>query len=152
MTNKKALVVGINYYEHSGPLFGCVIDALAVQSVLDRNSDGTKNFATRLMAASSPTTAVTRRQLREAIQELFSGESDIALFYFAGHGYIESTGGYLIASDAQTGDGGVALSDVISFANSSQAKNRIIILDSCHSGVAGSSAISPVTAARRQLL
>jgi len=102
------------------------------------------------MAASSPATAVTRRQLREAIQELFSGESDIALFYFAGHGYIESTGGYLIGSDALTGDGGVALSDVISFANSSQAKNRIIILDSCHSGVAGGSAISPITAEMKE--
>ncbi len=27
---RKALVVGINYYEHGNPLFGCVDDAHAV--------------------------------------------------------------------------------------------------------------------------
>ena len=36
---RKALVVGINYYAHGAALYGCVDDAHAVKSVLERNSD-----------------------------------------------------------------------------------------------------------------
>ena len=41
---KKALVVGINYYPHVGPLHGCVNDAYAVSQVLMRHMDGQLNF------------------------------------------------------------------------------------------------------------
>ena len=41
---RKALVVGIDYYESINSLHGCVNDAYAVKAVLDRHSDGTKNF------------------------------------------------------------------------------------------------------------
>lgn len=59
------------------------------------------------------------------------------MFYFAGHGYIEDTGGFLCAADCRNGDDGLALSEVMNIAKRSKAKNKIIILDSCHSGVAG---------------
>jgi len=36
---RKALIVGINYYEHAPALYGCVDDARAVKNVLERNSD-----------------------------------------------------------------------------------------------------------------
>jgi hypothetical protein len=143
---RKGLVVGVNHYDHVQSLFGCVNDALSVKSVLERNSDGTVNFGVKLLAATDSSSPVTRAQLRESIKELFSGESETALFYFAGHGHIESTGGYLLASDARTGDEGIPLSEVIAFSNQSSARNRIIILDSCHSGIAGASALSPATA------
>lgn len=136
---RKALVVGINYYQRGGGLFGCVDDAHAVKAALDRNSDGTVNFGTKLLTGTGPTDMVTRAALRESIKELFAGESDIALFYFAGHGHVESTGGYLIASDAASGDEGLPLNEVLTFANQSAARNRIIVLDSCHSGVAAAS-------------
>ena len=136
---RKALVVGINYYQKVEGLFGCVDDAHRVKAVLDRNSDGTVNFGTKLLTGTGPTDMVTRTTLRESIKELFAGESDIALFYFAGHGHVENTGGYLIASDAASGDEGLPLNDVLTFANQSAARNRIIILDSCHSGIAAAS-------------
>jgi hypothetical protein len=79
-----------------------------------------------------------RVDLRKQILELFSGENDIALFYFSGHGYIENTGGYIITYDSISGDDGIALSDIILWANDSKSKNKIIILDSCFSGIAGS--------------
>ncbi|WP_136523559.1 caspase family protein [Geomonas ferrireducens] len=139
---RKALVVGIDYYEHVTPLFGCVNDAHTVKTVLDRNSDGTVNFGTKLLTGTGPSDFVKRAQLRDGIRELFAGECETALFYFAGHGHIESTGGYLIASDAKSGDEGIPLSEVVAFANQSSARNRIIILDSCHSGVAGNSALA----------
>jgi hypothetical protein len=68
------------------------------------------------------------------------------LFYFAGHGHIEVTGGYILASDSQSGDEGVPLNEVLVYANKSKAKNRIIVLDSCHSGIAASTTYSSTTA------
>lgn len=134
---KKALVVGINHYEHCSPLFGCVDDAYAVRSALERHSDGTVNFGMKILTGTGPTDPVNRTELRETIQELFATDCETALFYFAGHGYIESTGGFLVTTDSQTGHDGISLSDILAFANSSKARNRVIVLDSCHSGIAG---------------
>lgn len=133
---RKALIVGIDYYEMIGSLFGAVSDAHSVKAVLERNADGTLNFAQpRLLTGTGPSSVVTRVQLRAAVQELFQDDAEVSLFYFAGHGYIDSTGGFLCASDSEAGHDGLALSDVMSFANASPAKNKVIILDSCHSGI-----------------
>lgn len=136
---KKALIVGINYYQHAGTLFGCVDDAHAVKAVMERNSDGTVNFDCKLLSGTGPSDQITRTSLRQNIKELFDGECETALFYFAGHGHIENTGGYIIASDTASGDEGIPLNDVITFANNASARNRIIVLDSCHSGIAATS-------------
>lgn len=135
---RKALIVGIDHYTHINPLFGCVNDAYAVKSMLDRHSDGSVNFGTRAMIGTGPADILERRELKEAVAELFAGEGEVALFYFAGHGHIEATGGYLCGGDCKTGDDGLALSDIMTFANGSRFQNKIIILDSCHSGIAGS--------------
>lgn len=137
---RKALIVGIDYYEQIGPLHGAVNDAYSVKAALERHSDGTLNFAQpRLLMGTGADAVVTSHELRAAVEELFKDDSDIALLYFAGHGYIDSTGGFLCASDCVEGHDGLALSHVISFANNSLAKNKVIILDSCHSGIAGAS-------------
>ena len=142
---RKALVVGINYYEHISPLYGCADDAYAVKSVLERDSDGTVNFGVKLLSSTAPNHPVLRSELKENIRELFSGDSETALFYFAGHGHIEATGGYIIASDAKTGDEGIPLAEVITFADKSPARNRIIVLDSCFSGIAGACPSDPTS-------
>ena len=139
---RKALVIGVDFYESSAPLFGCVNDAHAVKAVLERNSDGTVNFDVRLLTGTGPGDPVSRGDLRDAIQELFRDDSEIALLYFAGHGYVDAAGGYLCGSDVRRGDEGVSLTDVLTWANKSPARNKVIILDSCHSGVAGT---QPVT-------
>jgi len=143
---RKALVVGINYYKHSPSLYGCVDDAHGVKSVLERNSDGTVNFGVKILTGTGLTDLILRTELREKIQELFADDSETVLFYFAGHGHIEATGGYLLASDSQTGDDGISLGDVLIFANQSKARNKIIVLDSCHSGIAGVRPSTPTTA------
>lgn len=135
---RKALIVGINFYENGSGLYGCVDDAHSVKAILERHGDGTVNFGSpKLLTGTGPTDSVSRGELKDAIEGLFKGDSDIALFFFAGHGHIESTGGYILASDAKRGDDGVSLADVLTLANNSPAKNKIIILDSCHSGIAG---------------
>ena len=141
---RKALIVGINYYEKAGSLYGCVNDAYAVNAMLERDADGSRNFHTRMLISVAPGEEVKRTALREAIHELFAGDDEIALLYFAGHGYVESSGGYLCPSDTETGDDGISLADVMTWANKSAARNKVIILDSCHSGVVGKNPIAPV--------
>jgi hypothetical protein len=135
---RKALIVGIDYYNKITPLSGCVNDAYAVKGVLERHADGSINFATpRVITGTDPTNVVEKRELKAAVRELYEGDSDIALFYFAGHGYIEDTGGFLCAGDCETGDDGFSITELMTMAHQSKAKNKVIILDSCHSGIAG---------------
>ena len=134
---KKALVVGINYYEQAGQLHGCVNDANAVSEVLKRHMDGSVNFDVKLVTSVDRGTSINRKQLKNDVAELFQDDSEIAVFYFAGHGHVENTGGYLITSECKDGDDGLSLDEVLEIANASNAKNKILILDSCYSGVAG---------------
>lgn len=139
---RKALIVGIDYYDHASKLYGCVEDAHSVKAVLERHDGGSVNFGCKLLTGISNTDRVNRSDLKDSIEELFKSDSEIALFYFAGHGHIETTGGYLIATDSKRGDEGVALSEILTFANESPATNKIIILDSCHSGITGNSPVN----------
>jgi hypothetical protein len=136
---KKALIVGINDYP-SSPLSGCVNDANALGTILESNGDGSPNFGVRMITC--PSTDITRPILREAIEQLFAGDSNMALLYFSGHGYIKSTGGYLVTTDAKKYDEGISMDDVLSLANQSKAKNKVIILDCCHSGAMGTPSLS----------
>jgi len=136
---KKALIVGINDYP-SSPLNGCVNDANSLGAILESNGDGSPNFGVRMITC--PSTDITRSVLREAIEQLFEGDSDIALLYFSGHGYIKSTGGYLVTTDAKKYDEGMSMDDVLSLANQSKAKNKVILLDCCHSGAMGTPSLS----------
>ncbi len=132
-----SLIVGINYYEHGNPLYGCVDDAHAVKAVLERHGDGSVNFDCKLLSGTGPADGVLRNDLKDAISELFKAQAEIALFYFSGHGHIETTGGYLLASNSTRGDDGLSLSEVLTLANESPAQNKVVVLDSCHSGIAG---------------
>lgn len=134
---RKALIVGVNYYNNISNLPGCVNDAYNVNSVLKENSDGTKNFDINLVTAVDESSKVSRSELKVLVQDLFRDDNNIALFYYSGHGYIESTGGYLVTSDCKNGDDGLSMNELLSIVNDSPAKNKIIILDTCHSGAMG---------------
>lgn len=134
---RKALVVGIDYYDRINQLYGCVNDAYAIKAVLDRHSDGTKNFDVNIEVATGATQRIERKELKNKVEELFNDKSDIALFYYSGHGYVESTGGYLITSECKDGDDGFSMNELLDIANSSPARNKIIVLDCCHSGILG---------------
>lgn len=138
---RKALVVGIDHYTNVSPLYGCVNDSFTVKAMLDRHADGSVNFGVKHLTATGPSDLVGRDELRQAIENLFAGDGEASLFYFAGHGHIEATGGYLCSSDVKTGNDGVSLAEIMTMANQSKVQNRVIILDSCHSGVAGGSAL-----------
>ncbi|MCJ9669475.1 caspase family protein [Neorhizobium sp. SHOUNA12B] len=117
---------------------GCVNDARSVAGVLGRHANNDINFQTpKLLLGEDQYASASRRELRSSIEALFDDDPDIALLYFAGHGLIDSAGGYLCSSDCQDGSDGVPLVDVVNFARKSKAKNKIIILDSCHGGILG---------------
>jgi len=142
---RKALVVGVDHYQHHRPLFGCAADADSVARVLERHGDRSKNFDVELFIAADEYRPVSKSQLRAAAESLFADDVEIALFYFAGHGAVNSAGGYILTSDCKHDDG-LPLADIIRFANTSKALSKIIILDSCHSGAAGANSLVPAVA------
>jgi uncharacterized caspase-like protein len=129
---RKALVVGINNYP-SAKLRGCINDASALGKIIETNGDGSPNFDVRL-----ETDVPTKSELKGLIIELFSGDCDTALLYFSGHGFINDMGGYIVTPDYKPNDEGVSMDEILTLANDSKAKNRVIILDCCHSGALGS--------------
>lgn len=128
---KKALIIGINEYPGCH-LEGCINDARSIAKVLERNGDEKKNFDINLQE-----NIQTKSQLLRQIDMLFKGTSDIALLYFSGHGYINELGGYIVTPDYSEYDMGVSMSDILKYANESNCKNKVIILDCCHSGAIG---------------
>lgn len=133
---RKALVVGINAYPGS-PLRGCINDASGLASIIETNGDGSPNFDVRL-----ETDVSTKSLLKGMITDLFAGDADSALFYFSGHGFINAIGGYIVTPDFKKYDEGVSMDEILIIANQSKVKNKIIILDCCHSGALGSPSIT----------
>lgn len=135
---KKALIVGIDDYEDN-PLNGCVNDAVSIANTLERNGDGSPNFSVRQLVSNE--TEVTAEVLNQAVEELFTGDAETALFYFAGHGIINAVTntGWIISQDGKKGAWGMSLTEILALANKAypKIKSTVIILDSCHSGFAG---------------
>ena len=136
---RRALVIGVNDYDHCSNLGGCVRDATRIAEMLEANGDGSPNFDVRLLTSDKDDVSGTR--LNAEMNELFSAKADVALFYFAGHGTVAPNGhGHLISSDGEPGKWGISLTDLISTANEAhkrQIGSTIIMLDSCQSGAAG---------------
>jgi len=133
---KKALAIGIDNYP-TAPLRGCVNDASAFANTMEKNGDGSPNFSVKLA-----TDVPTKAELKSLIVELFSGDNDIALLYFSGHGALNSIGGYIVTPDYKKHDEGVSMDEILTIANQSKTKNNIIILDCCHSGAFGNPAVT----------
>jgi len=136
---RKALIVGFNNYP-SASLSSCINDAIKMAGVLEKNGDGSPNFAIKLITDEKD--IITIPQLREAIEALFEGSSDVALLYFSGHGLIKSTGGFIVTPDAKRYNEGIPMDEILSLSNQSKASNKVVILDCCHSGAFGTPSIS----------
>ena len=133
---KKALLIGINNYPGEYKLEGCIEDIDQVKSVIERNGDNSPNFDVRMMPD-----VQTSAEVMGAINQLFSGDGDTALLYFSGHGYVNTTGAEIVMPrDISTGTQyytGIQMSTIMQVVNQSQVRNKIIILDCCHSGSMG---------------
>lgn len=137
---RKALLIGIDYYLNGNCLNGCVNDAMSMEAALELNHDQSRNFqCVSLLAHNRPDSCqvIDDKLLAKSIDWLFEGEPDIALFYFSGHGSFNGTEGYLCPSNFANAYSGVPMANLIKAASNSRARNKIIILDCCHSGAAG---------------
>ena len=84
MSVRKALVVGINNYPIC-PLFGCCNDSEAIRGLLINHGNGNPNFSVR-----KKDNVTTKAELRQLIEQCFESDADLALFYYSGHGHIDS--------------------------------------------------------------
>lgn len=136
---RKALIIGVNDYDNINPLSWCENDAVGMEQALSRNADGSPNFSVQLLTTNNPK-GVRGVQTKQMIKSLFLGDADVALFYFAGHGAFneDMSEGILCLQDYHHNDdnGFIRISDILNYANNSNIKNKIIILDSCNSGAA----------------
>jgi hypothetical protein len=135
---RRALIVGIDHYDHFPSLNGCVADANGIASLLRRNSDESINFSCRVLT-SNGVNRLTRSYLRQEWQELFHDFHGDILFYFSGHGTPTDFGGYLVTADGEPSDFGLPMNDVVNLANNSRARSVLLILDCCFSGSIGNS-------------
>ncbi len=124
---RTALIVGINDYPAGGQLEGSVNDARAVAKLIKKNQDGTDNFKVTFAENISRKT-----DLKEKLVELFRPASDIALFYFAGHGVEDYFGYHIVTPDCKPHDMGVPMNQLHTIIRKSPAKNKVVILDCCH--------------------
>src|SRR5262249_1377181 len=131
---KRALLVGIDYYENFSPLYGCANDAAAIHPLLQRNEDASPNLECRLANANDAASQVTRDRLKEMIRELLSNGAEFALLYFAGHGAPTEGGVALATSDGTDGTPGVPFSEILAAINKSAIAEVTVILDCCFSG------------------
>ena len=138
MGGKRALVIGINAYP-TAQLHGCVNDANRMADALEKNGDGSPNFA--VISITSDHTAVTAEVMSSAVSKLFKADAEVALLFFAGHGIInpETNAGYIVSQDGRRGGWGLSLSEILGLANGAHTRIRstVIILDCCQSGYTG---------------
>lgn len=135
---RRALIIGIDEYPDS-PLNGCVADAQRMESVLSKHHDGSPNFDCKTITC--PSDVLSRATLTQELGSLLGSPAEIAWFHFSGHGFVNDLGGSLVTPDVSTGEEGVLMSTMLAKANNSPVKEKIITLDCCYSGAAGSSAV-----------
>lgn len=136
---RKALFVGINNYRHILPLGSCHNDAVALASALSRHATGRPNFDSRVLTTAN--SELSHHALESHIKDLFCGERDTALLYFAGHGQFDTSvdEGMLLPQDARNAGDGIRLSDILTWAaKATQIKNKVIILDCYQAGAVSS--------------
>jgi len=130
---RKALIIGIDNYGGKNDLAGCVNDANDMAFLFARHGNDDANFAIK-----KHIDVKEKGILKGYINDCFAGKDDVALFYFSGHGYIDQHGcGYIITPDFKENDWGVSMYDILTIVNKSKCKNKIVILDCCHSGSMG---------------
>jgi Caspase domain len=142
--DKRALLVGVDSYDHMSPLTGCVADARAMSQLLERHENGDRNYECRVLTSPGGP-PVTRQYLRAKWQELFDSFDGHILFYFSGHGTLTKAGGVIVTQEGTHGDPGLSMDELVALASRSKAKTLLLILDCCYSGGTGDPSLLQVS-------
>ncbi|MBL1175439.1 caspase family protein [Pantanalinema sp. GBBB05] len=145
--SRDALVVGISSYQHLPSLGAPAQDAEAIAKQLESYGDFRVTRLPEMVKEGQlqvgVKTPVTLAQLETALVQLFKPKGNniphTALFYFSGHGLQKEAGireGYLATSEVnpQTHFYGLSLFWLRRLLQESPVRQRIILLDCCHSG------------------
>ena len=132
---KRALLVGIDEYDHAARLAGCVNDVDAVRPLLARNADDSPNFECLVLTA--PPLRIDRPRLLGAIEALLAPGADVAMLYFAGHGVGTGSDVTLATTDGVEHAWGVGFAEVMARVAASEVPEVHVVLDCCFSGAAG---------------
>jgi WD40 repeat protein len=145
--SRDALVVGVNTYQYLSGLQAPARDAEAIAQQLHTQGEFRVHRLPEILSSGQPQvglkTPVTLRDLETALINLFKPKGSniphTALFYFSGHGIQREAGiqeGYLAPSDSNPDVGfyGLSLFWLRRLLQESPVRQRIILLDCCHSG------------------
>ena len=138
----RLLLVGVNQYQdHRLPsLRYSAVDCQGLAAAL---ADATKGFPQTEervhhdLTSSLPTLSTVRASLHQITAA--AQPQDTILFYFSGHGMLESNSqqAFLCLADTQTDDllnTGLGLTEILQLLGNSQAQTQLVWLDACHSG------------------
>ena len=128
VSNKEAIIVGINNYAIAPALRHAIHDASELASALQMAEYG---FDTSLLLDGDATTS----GLKAALSTLLKGPAEMTLFFFAGHGYANYKEVYLVTSDGSDDCPGISV-DWLRGQVLAAKKTVILILDCCHAGAA----------------
>lgn len=144
---RDALVVGISTYQYLPALNAPAHDAEAIAHQLESHGEFRVTRLPEIVQANNlqigVKTPVTLAELESALVKLFKPKGNniphTALFYFSGHGLQKEAGiceGYLATSDAnpQAHFYGLSLFWLRRLLQESPVRQRIVLLDCCHSG------------------
>lgn len=134
---RRALLIGVDAYQHGlDPLSTTVKNVERLAQVLKNSEIG----GYEVTALLNP----TARKMGIEIEQLFvrCSKSDLALFFFSGHGIKNDAGDLFFATcDTQLNSDGtlkeataIAASSVRQWMNNSRCKHQVVILDCCFSG------------------
>jgi hypothetical protein len=133
----RAVVIGISKYkDESMNLGAATADAQLVKEYLV-SKDGLNIPDDKIKFISD--NDATRANVLKAIKDIFSksGENDLLILYFAGHGWAEDKEMYFLTHDADKENiptTALTQKDVQKALGEAPAKRQIFIADACHSG------------------
>ncbi|PHI18044.1 hypothetical protein CEQ90_19975 [Lewinellaceae bacterium SD302] len=140
MNKIKSLIVGVPYYDDKNidNLAFCANDSKGVRDVLVKNLKVNKENISIIGEQSKHRSS--RVSILRGVNELITkcNEDDILLMYYSGHGALIYDNNYLICSDTQLdllADTSISISNLYDRLKSSSARFKLLIIDSCHSGV-----------------
>jgi len=125
---RKALLIGIDEYDHYKKLKGCKNDVVRMTEVLQKHENGNPNFTVL------PEINICNDDIRNKVEELLARDATTVLLYFAGHGQITQNGGFICGKDTSKFDPGVSMDWLSDQINQSEIPEVVVILDCCYAG------------------
>ncbi len=140
-SNSWALIIGIDKYQHAGPLNFAKNDADAIAHVLRERFGFPALGVTTLLDDAATRSGIMAAFLRYADQAVI-GRDDRVVIFFAGHGHTVSSRrgetGFLVPVDGKVGDLATLIrwDDLTRNGDLIPAKHILFVMDACYGGLA----------------